>query len=120
MLCANLPLIYPLLKRAFNLNNWSYGSYGTGAIRRSSGPLNTLSVMKSGAPKSKLQSVASSPGTLRRAESQEWINGGLGENLQIYHNTEFSVTSTVEMDVLDSPKTEVSIETKDMKRNSAD
>jgi hypothetical protein len=118
MLCANLPLIYPLIQRALNLNNWSYGSRGTSAIRGSSGALNTLSVMKSSGPKSKSPSGDNSPGTIRRAESQEWINSGVSENLQIYQHTEFSVTSAVELDVMESPKNEISIETKTIKSRS--
>jgi len=118
MLCANLPLIYPLIQRALNLNSWSYGSRGTGTIRGSSGALGTLSVMKSSAPKSKSPSGENSSGTIRRAESQEWINSGVGENLQIYQQTEFSVTSAVELDVMESPKNETSIETKNIKRKS--
>jgi hypothetical protein len=118
MLCANLPLIYPLIQRALNLNNWSYGSRGTGTIRGSSGALGTLSVMKSSAPKSKSPSGESGSGIIRRAESQEWINSGASENLQIYQQTEFSVTSAVELHVIESPKTETSIETKNIQRRS--
>jgi hypothetical protein len=29
LLCANLPLIYPLIQRVFKLRNWSSGSYNT-------------------------------------------------------------------------------------------
>lgn len=87
-------------------------------MRGSSGALATISAMKSSAPKSKSPSGESSSGTIRRAESQEWINSGVGENLQIYQQTEFSVTSAVELDAMEPPKNEISIETKNIKRRS--
>ncbi|KAF2788028.1 hypothetical protein K505DRAFT_342444 [Melanomma pulvis-pyrius CBS 109.77] len=116
LLCANLPLIYPLIQRAFNLHNWSYKSnYGTGQLRGSSGPNGALSAMKSNAATSKLQSGPSSTGTIRRAESQEWINGGGSDDLRIYHNTEFFVTSAVELDVIGPPKNQTSVEAVEIK-----
>lgn len=116
LLCANLPLIYPLIQRAFNLHNWSYKSnYGTGQLRGSSGPNGALSAMKSNTATSKLQSGPSSTGTIRRAESQEWINAGGSDDLRIYHNTEFFVTSAVELDVIGPPKNQTSVEAVEIK-----
>jgi hypothetical protein len=34
ILCANLPLCYPLIQRVFKLRNWSSGTYSTGATYR--------------------------------------------------------------------------------------
>ncbi|KAF2266077.1 hypothetical protein CC78DRAFT_164723 [Lojkania enalia] len=94
ILCANLPLIWPILQRIFKLNNWSQRSYNSGPYgtqTRSRGP---LSVFKSNAPKSRLRSEPDSNiGNLRRPESQEQINA-IVEPLKIYQNTEISVHSS--------------------------
>ncbi|KAF2711949.1 hypothetical protein K504DRAFT_521231 [Pleomassaria siparia CBS 279.74] len=80
ILCANLPLIYPLIRRAFNprsTRNQSYRSPTTATTAfRNDGSAST-----------------------RANESQEWINES-GENLQIYLTTEFIVTSSIELGVM--------------------
>lgn len=126
ILCANLPLTWPLLQRIFKLKNWSYASYGGqryyGANSRPGG---TISAIKSGtpwAPAKRLQSqTASEHRSVRRTESEEEIYTGTGP-LKIYQSTEFSVhtTKAVELGVLTTPKSETSFEVQTKSSKSSD
>lgn len=113
ILCANLPLTWPLLQRIFKLKNWSYASHGAtryyGPHSRPGGP---LSAIRSNIPGQRIQSApASHKGSLRRTESQEKIYENSGR-LMIYQNTEISVqtSSVTEMGILSSPKSQTSID----------
>ncbi|KAF2468051.1 uncharacterized protein BDR25DRAFT_57167 [Lindgomyces ingoldianus] len=119
ILCANLPLTWPVLQRIFNLNNWSHNSYGTGQYGTHSRPHGTISAFKSNAPKTRLQSESNSKsGSMRRGESQERINY-TGEPLKIYQNMEVTIHSTsakeipgLELGDLGSHNSRISIDTK--------
>ena len=128
ILCANLPLTWPVLQRVFKLKSWSHNSYGTsgryGNPSRTRTHGGTLSVFKSGAPKTRLESTSTSQNkSLRRTESQERIHwGATAPGLKIYQNTEITVESTkagsdelgLELgDLSDKNISRVSIETKE-------
>ncbi|KAF2118293.1 hypothetical protein BDV96DRAFT_381896 [Lophiotrema nucula] len=93
ILCANLPLTWPVLQRIFNLNNWSHNSYGTGHYATQSRSRGTHSAFKSNAPRTKLPSEASKDRSVRRPESQERIAWNI-EPLKIYQETEISVRTS--------------------------
>jgi hypothetical protein len=122
ILCANLPLTWPLLQRIFKLKNWSQNSYSNnryyGAHSRPGG--GTLSAIKSTtpwAPAKRLPSdITSSQGRIRRTESEEQIYEGNGA-LKIYQSTEITVhtAKAVELGVLPTPRSQTSFETKDSK-----
>lgn len=118
ILCANLPLTYPLIQKLFKLKNWSYQSYGgqNQYGNRSTGP-GTISNMKS---RHRSQKLPSNPSThmvsIHRTESQEEINDTRDDNdvgpLRIYQNTEFTVetTSALEMGIMEPPKSDVTVD----------
>ncbi|KAF2739352.1 hypothetical protein EJ04DRAFT_357927 [Polyplosphaeria fusca] len=94
ILCANLPLTWPVLQRIFNLSSWSHNSYGTGQYPSQSRGRNTASVFRSHATRTKLPSEPSSNNrSVRRTESEEQINRNT-EPLKIYQNTEIIINST--------------------------
>lgn len=103
ILCANLPLTYPLIQRVFHLRNWSSNTYDS--PRR-------YGVSSSRPPQSSHHSNANWPAprtqplprgfrdVFRRTESQEDINGGLGKQKE-ERDPEF-ITSAIEMDDAES------------------
>jgi hypothetical protein len=102
LLCANLPLTYPLIQRVFNLRNWSSHSYSTDAQH---GPEShrqaTTTTARSHWTIAKKQS-SSNPfrGGLRSTESQENMNDADEE--QVDDGPHF-ITSAIEMDGLKPP-----------------
>jgi hypothetical protein len=102
LLCANLPLTYPLIQRVFNLRNWSSHSYSTDAQH---GPEShrqaTTTTARSHWTIAKKQS-SSNPfrGGLRSTESQENMNNADEE--QVDDGPHF-ITSAIEMDGLKPP-----------------
>lgn len=127
LLCANLPLTWPLLQRIFKLKNWSQNSYGTnryyGAHSRPGGTLSAIKSTTPWAPARRLQSdTASSQGGIRRTESEEQICDG-NAALKIYQSTEITVhtTKAIELGDLGSPiKSRVSVETKETKSSDSE
>ena len=129
ILCANLPLCYPLLQRLFKLRNWSHNSYsGTRGYGYGNGTntRNGLSAIKSGNPGRRLRSETTShTGTVRRTESEERINDN-HTPLKIYQHTEFTVqtvdASELELGDLSSPtsKSHTSLDSKSSRSNSPD
>ncbi|KAF2647354.1 hypothetical protein K491DRAFT_614704 [Lophiostoma macrostomum CBS 122681] len=125
ILCANLPLIYPLLQRIFKLKNWSHNSYaGTRYGTYGTNTRNGLSAIKSGIPSRRLQSETNSQaGTMQRTESEERIYEINGP-LKIYQQTEFTVqtcdATEVELGDLAAPKSQTSIDTKSSRSSSPD
>ncbi|KAH7123537.1 hypothetical protein B0J11DRAFT_314168 [Dendryphion nanum] len=120
ILCANLPLTYPLIQKLFRLKNWSSNSYGASNNQygQRSNITGTISGMKSRHRNQKLPSHASSHmASIRKTESQEGINETRDREdndvgpLRIYQNTEFTVetTSALEMGILEPPKNEINI-----------
>lgn len=103
ILCANLPLTYPLIQRVFKLRNWSSNTYDSPR---------PYVVSTNRAPLSSHQSHANMPAprtqplprgfrdVFRRTESQEDINGGLGKQKDEC-DPEF-ITSAIEMDDAES------------------
>ncbi|KAF2013505.1 hypothetical protein BU24DRAFT_434530 [Aaosphaeria arxii CBS 175.79] len=120
LLCANLPLTYPLVQRIFKLKNWSYQSYGgrypygRGTTRGTMhGTHSKFSAIRSKHRNQRLQSVPSTNDrSIRRTESEEQINDGRGIPLEIYHNTEVTVQSTsrTEIEPLEYPKNVVIVD----------
>lgn len=95
ILCANLPLTYPLVQRVFKLRNWSAQSYGGGHYTGNTKSRAGLSVTVT---KSHTVASRAAPGNfdtlgMPRAESQERINSpGAGFGNQVF------ITSAIEMD----------------------
>lgn len=78
ILCANLPLTYPLIQRIFKLKNWSNPANTSNAYSSTTqGPPATHSSW-TGAPRTP-QIPDGFRDVFRRTESQEDMNGGLGK-----------------------------------------
>jgi hypothetical protein len=103
LLCANLPLTYPLIQRVFNLRNWNSHSYSTDAqYGPESHRQTTLTTARSHWTGSKKQpSLNPFRSDLRSTESQENMNGAL-EEPTVDDGPHF-ITSAIEMDSLKSP-----------------
>jgi hypothetical protein len=104
ILCANLPLTYPLIQRIFGLRNWNSHTYtgrrpyGSVTHPQSSGPTRAYwpEPRQSRIPKS-FHDV------FRRTETEEDMNGGLGK--QRDHLDPVFITSAIEMERTRSNRT---------------
>lgn len=104
ILCANLPLTYPLIQRIFRLRNWSANTYNSDAA-------GTVSIAQPPQPSQHSRTYWHEPRTteiprgfrdvFRRTESQEDINGGLGKQKED-HDPDF-ITSAIEMEDTRAP-----------------
>jgi hypothetical protein len=122
ILCANLPLTYPLLQRIFKLKNWSHHSYTGTRYGYGTNTHHGLSAIKSGIPSRRLQSGTHSHiDTMRRTESEERIYENHGP-LKIYQQTEFTVqtcdATEVELKDLATAKSQTSIDSKSSRSSS--
>ncbi|KAF1833024.1 hypothetical protein BDW02DRAFT_399452 [Decorospora gaudefroyi] len=99
ILCANLPLTYPLIQRVFGLRNWSSHNYSVhspyGSIPRSH------SFSHAAAHSSERRIPPHIPRgfreIFRRTESNEDLNGGLGRQKDDNDDPQF-ITAAIEMD----------------------
>ncbi|KAH9879126.1 hypothetical protein J1614_002562 [Plenodomus biglobosus] len=96
ILCANLPLTYPLIQRLFKLRNWSDHANAGNTYSSTIQARQTTNASYGG--------VARAPGlpngfrdVFRRTESQEDINGGLGKQREEREEPHF-ITSAIEME----------------------
>lgn len=101
LLCANLPLIYPLIQKVFKLRNWNSETYSTDSgYPIHSGPSRTARsthATRNGQwPKPAHKSTR---GTVRRTESQEIM--GIGYSVDD-DGPQF-ITSAIDMDNMKSP-----------------
>ncbi|EUC30906.1 hypothetical protein COCCADRAFT_28287 [Bipolaris zeicola 26-R-13] len=100
ILCANLPLTYPLIQRVFGLRNWSSNTYdSSNAYGRSTTQPQPPSVRRPDASWSEPTPQQIPRGfrdIFRKTESQEDINGGLGKQKE-ERDPEF-ITSAIEME----------------------
>lgn len=102
ILCANLPLIYPLIQRIFKLRNWSSGAYNNAdTYRLNSQPQRTVhssqTIWTRSRPKPAHKGIH---GTVRRTESQEIIGYSIDEDRG---NGPHFITSAIDMDDMRSP-----------------
>ncbi|KAF2831326.1 hypothetical protein CC86DRAFT_390949 [Ophiobolus disseminans] len=99
ILCANLPLIYPLIQKVFRLQNWNPTSYTADANRLHRGPTaqSAQPIYAGSRPQPAHRSVR---GTMRRTESQEIMGYSADEEGE--HGPHF-ITSAIDMDDLKSP-----------------
>lgn len=94
LLCANLPLIYPLIQRVFNLRNWSSGNYDTVTDYRITHAADSMQ-------HSRPSRVHRAPhGAVRRTESREIMGYGLDD--EDSGEPQF-ITSAIGMEGLRSP-----------------
>ncbi|KAF1840007.1 uncharacterized protein K460DRAFT_297433 [Cucurbitaria berberidis CBS 394.84] len=102
ILCANLPLTYPLIQRVFGLRNWSSQTYdidnryGSGAQPQPAAHRYWAEPRIQPIPKG-FRDI------FRRTESQEDINGGLGKQKEEDDDGPSFITSAIEMDDSRSP-----------------
>jgi hypothetical protein len=101
ILCANLPLTYPLIQRIFKLRNWSSNTYDTSNRypRSSSRPQLSTQQNNSNAywPEPRSQQIPRGfRDIFKRTESQEDMNGGLGKQKE-ERDPQF-ITSAIEME----------------------
>ncbi|KAH8732733.1 hypothetical protein GQ44DRAFT_765814 [Phaeosphaeriaceae sp. PMI808] len=101
ILCANLPLIYPLIQRLFRLRNWSGQGYATDPEQRSRRTGNSAHPNWS-VPKPK----PAHRGTVRRTESQEIIGRSVNDERD---ETPQFITSAITMDVMKSPSIDTQV-----------
>ena len=105
LLCANLPLIYPLIQRIFKLRNWGSGAYETSnQYRLNSNPTRPRLVQhpwERQKPKATHQSLRSHR-SIHRSESQE----GIGHSADAERNDgSHFITSAIDIEDLKSPTT---------------
>jgi hypothetical protein len=100
LLCANLPLIYPLIQRVFRLRNWNSNTYeGEAAYRMSARQQRTLDSNRANSTREILLDMKPKPvhrglhGTVRRTESQEIMGYDTSEE----EGPQF-ITSAIDMD----------------------
>ncbi|CAO2656799.1 Nn.00g056020.m01.CDS01 [Neocucurbitaria sp. VM-36] len=102
ILCANLPLTYPLIQRVFGLRNWSNHTYspnsasGSVTLQHSAAHRHWTEPRMQPLPKG-FRDV------FKRTESQEDINGGLSKQKEDKEEPDF-ITSAIEMDRPRSPQ----------------
>ncbi|KAI8940167.1 hypothetical protein NX059_003874 [Plenodomus lindquistii] len=94
MLCANLPLTYPLIQRVFGLRNWSDNDGNT--YSHTIQDAHTTNASWGGAPGTP-RIPSGFRDVFRRTESQEDINGGLGKQKEDREEPTF-ITSAIEME----------------------
>lgn len=109
ILCANLPLTYPLIQRVFGLRNWSSNTYSNDrpVYGRSTQPhastthASWIEPRSPGLPKG-FRDI------FKRTESQEDMNGGLGKQKEDTQSKETNssnfITSAIEMETRTSPR----------------
>lgn len=96
ILCANLPLTYPLIQRMFGLRNWSHNTYEAGTSRRAasrpqpSTHRHWTETRDQNVPKAYREGFS-------RTESQEDINDGVRKQKDDVFEPHF-ITSAIEMD----------------------
>ncbi|OAL55782.1 hypothetical protein IQ07DRAFT_639437 [Pyrenochaeta sp. DS3sAY3a] len=96
ILCANLPLTYPLIQRIFGLRNWSHNTYEAGTSRRAasrpqpSTHRHWTETRDQNVPKAYREGFS-------RTESQEDINDGVRKQKDDVFEPHF-ITSAIEMD----------------------
>jgi hypothetical protein len=99
ILCANLPLTYPLIQRVFGLRNWSShkytadNPYGPSSVTRAQQSSRTHAYWPEPRPQ---QIPRGFRDIFRRTESQEDMNGGLGKQRE--DNDPQFITSAIEME----------------------
>jgi hypothetical protein len=94
ILCANLPLIYPLIQRVFKLRNWNSGGNYPG---RSEQRITPAAHSTQHSRPTQAHSVLR--GTVRRTESQEIM----GYSFNADRDSPRFITSAIDMDDLNSP-----------------
>ncbi|KAH7076950.1 hypothetical protein BKA63DRAFT_293628 [Paraphoma chrysanthemicola] len=109
LLCANLPLIYPLIQRVFRLRNWNSNTYDGEADYRMSSRRQrsrpTLDSMRANSTREILSDSKLPPvhkglhGTVRRTESQEIMSYDVNEE----EGPHF-ITSAIDLDDVRSSK----------------
>jgi hypothetical protein len=103
LLCANLPLIYPLIQRIFKLRNWSSGPYNTNHQYKLDSKTRRIPY---GAhplwdrPKPKAAHHAGLRGMVRRTEGQSIV--GYSVDAETGSGSQF-ITSAIDMDDTRSP-----------------
>ncbi|KAG9188344.1 hypothetical protein G6011_02267 [Alternaria panax] len=99
ILCANLPLTYPLIQRVFGLRNWNSHTYtadspyGPSSVTRAQQPSQAHTYWPEPRPQ---QIPRGFRDIFRRTESQEDMNGGLGKQRE--DNDPQFITSAIEME----------------------
>lgn len=101
ILCANLPLTYPLIQRVFKLRNWSNPSNATHTYNSTVEGPQTTHTSWSATPRTP-QIPNGFHDVFRRTESQEDMNGGLGKQREDYDQPRFN-SNVVEMEERNSP-----------------
>lgn len=101
LLCANLPLTYPLIQRIFNLRNWSSHSGQSRSIQAAG--TNTRGTGTFGTARSHSHWVSQSKSRpkskhLRDTESQEDINDPFRNPSAATYEGPHFITSAIEMD----------------------
>ena len=99
ILCANLPLTYPLIQSVFGLRNWNSHTYsadspyGPSSVTRAQQSSHTHAYW----PEPRQQQIPRGfRDIFRRTESQEDMNGGLGKQRE--DNDPQFITSVIEME----------------------
>jgi hypothetical protein len=97
ILCANLPLTYPLIQRVFGLRNWNSHTYSADSPYGSVTQPQT-SHTRTYWPEPRVTHIPRGfRDIFRRTESQEDINGGLGKQKEDREEPRF-ITSAIEME----------------------
>jgi hypothetical protein len=118
LLCANLPLIYPLIQRVFRLRSWSSGAYETSnQYRLNSNPTRPRLVQHTWERQKPKATHQSHHRSIHRSESQEII----GPSVDVERNNgAHFITSAIDIDDLKSPGMESSASFKSGDTNKRD
>ncbi|KAF2855495.1 hypothetical protein T440DRAFT_156151 [Plenodomus tracheiphilus IPT5] len=96
ILCANLPLTYPLIQHVFRLRNWSDAANAGNTYSSTIQAPHTTNASRGGASRTP-RLPNGFRDVFRRTESQEDINGGLGKQREVNDEPQF-ITSAIEME----------------------
>ena len=114
ILCANLPLIYPLIQRVFGLRNWSSGNtaeYHGQSEHRFTPPANSTLHSRPTPAHRGLH------GTVRRTESEEIMGYDFNDD---YGNQSPFITSAIDLDELRTPVKVSSERSEDDRKRGSD
>lgn len=107
LLCANLPLIYPLIQRVFNLKNWSHRSYNSKTHRTASAGFTSHNQSRNTRSKPRSIPLGSRTGVLSRTESQEDFKFDMNRTID-ENKIEVATTVTVAFEHKDKQSPSVS------------
>jgi hypothetical protein len=112
LLCANLPLVYPLIQRVFGLKNWSHRSYNSKTRRTTSGGFTSHDQSRNARSKQRSIPLGSRSAVLSRTESQEDFKIDMHKMLD-ESKIEATTTVTVAFEHKNKPQTSPSVSSVD-------